>query len=62
MPLDRFCRDRIYRPLGLNTLGFRPILSSGRAQWCAPRGRTHGSAPTLCGYRTGAIAGTQRLR
>ncbi|MCX5890257.1 MAG: serine hydrolase [Deltaproteobacteria bacterium] len=25
LPLDRFCRDRIYRPLGLNTLGFNPL-------------------------------------
>jgi CubicO group peptidase (beta-lactamase class C family) len=24
-PLDRFCRERLYRPLGLDTLGFNPL-------------------------------------
>ena len=30
--LDRFCREQIYRPLGLNLLGFRPISRTGRAR------------------------------
>jgi CubicO group peptidase (beta-lactamase class C family) len=25
LPLDRFCQERIYRPLGLSTLGFNPL-------------------------------------
>ncbi len=28
-PLDRFCEERIYRPLGLTTLEFRPISGKG---------------------------------
>ena len=34
--LDRFCREQIYRPLGLNILGFRPI-SRRDAPRCAPQ-------------------------
>jgi CubicO group peptidase (beta-lactamase class C family) len=29
--LDRFCREEIYRPLGLKTLGFIPLLQSAQA-------------------------------
>jgi CubicO group peptidase (beta-lactamase class C family) len=34
-PLDRFCQERLYRPLGLKTLGFVPIPRRG-APRCAP--------------------------
>ena len=55
--LDRFCREQIYRPLGLNTLGFRPISRPD-----APRRATqdggHAGPPLLyAATETGLIAG-----
>jgi serine-type D-Ala-D-Ala carboxypeptidase len=31
--LDRFCQASIYRPLGLNTLGFKPLEQPGGKRW-----------------------------
>ncbi len=42
--LDRFCLEQIYRPLGLNTLGFRPIPRPG-AYSCAPQEGGHAGPP-----------------
>ncbi len=31
LPLDRFCREKIYRPLGLKTMGFNPLSNRAKS-------------------------------
>ena len=55
--LDRFCREQIYRPLGLNILGFRPI-SRRDAPRRAPQEGGHAGPPLqYAATETGLIAG-----
>ncbi len=44
--LERFCREQIYRPLGLNSLGFRSISRPG-APRCATQEGGHSGPPLL---------------
>ena len=48
--LDQFCRELIYRPLGLTTLGFNPPERPG------------GERTALCRHRGGPHPGTRRRR
>ena len=54
--LDRFCRERIYRPLGSNTLGFRPISRRGAPGAC-PRADTQVRPYNMPPAETGLIDG-----
>ncbi len=55
--LDRFCREQIYRPLGLNTLGFRPIPCRGTPRRAAPEGGHAGPPLLYAATETGLIDG-----
>ncbi len=55
--LDRFCREQIYRPLGLNILGFRPT-SRPDAPMRAPQEGGHAGPPLqYAATETGLIDG-----
>jgi serine-type D-Ala-D-Ala carboxypeptidase len=53
--LDRFCREQIYRPLGLEILGFRPIFHPGAPSWAT---QAHAGPPLqYAATETGLIDG-----
>jgi CubicO group peptidase (beta-lactamase class C family) len=57
LPLDRFCQEKIYRPLGLKTLGFRPTRRRG-GPTCPPSEGAHTGAPLqFAATETGLISG-----
>jgi CubicO group peptidase (beta-lactamase class C family) len=55
--LDRFCREQIYRPLGLNTLGFRPIPCRGTTRRATQEGGHAGPPLLYAATETGLIDG-----
>jgi CubicO group peptidase (beta-lactamase class C family) len=70
MPLDEFCRERIYLPLGLSTMGFinltqsRPAAAEQRHDYIAPTENCPWRKKILCGevhddnaYVMGGVAG-----
>lgn len=57
LTLDRFCQERIYLPLGLETLGFRPLpFRAGTVSAGAPRAPLAGKLP-YAATETGLIPG-----
>ena len=55
--LDHFCRERIYRPLGLNALGFRPISWRGTHRRATQAGGHAGPPLLYAATETGLIDG-----
>jgi CubicO group peptidase (beta-lactamase class C family) len=63
LPLDRFCRDRIFRPLSLRGLGYRKASPAGAGRFaaterCPWRGRVlHGEVQDENAWAMGGTAG-----
>lgn len=55
--LDCFCWERIYRPLGLNTLGFRPIPDRGATRCATQESGPAGPPPQYAVTEPGLIQG-----
>jgi CubicO group peptidase (beta-lactamase class C family) len=55
--LEHFCREKIFRPLGLNSLGFRPIARPGAPRHATQEGGHMGPALLFAATETGLIDG-----
>ena len=56
--LDQFCREEIYRPLGLKTLGFIPLPKPAQTVPTNRKPKTENRKPHLCRHRAGPHSGT----